>query len=103
MRRWFDGMTDIDQALARLLSYGTWTACLFITLGLAWPHSVMGVLLSRPSLVNVGVAIFIALPVIRVVVMLGNFLTTRDHRFAIFALAVLLIIAAGLCLGIAAP
>jgi len=47
-----------------------------------------------------GVALFIALPVLRVLVVLGAFIRNQDYRLAIVATAVLMTILAGLLIGL---
>ena len=50
--------------------------------------------------VAAGVALFIALPVLRVLVMLGAFIRHRDYRLVIVATVVLMTILAGLVIGL---
>ena len=85
-----------EWLLAGLLRYGTWLASGVTGLGLAL--SLVGVEGAR--VVAAGVALFIALPVVRVLVMLGAFLLNRDYRLVIVATAVLMTIAAGLVIGL---
>jgi uncharacterized membrane protein len=89
----------IEAQLAHLLDYGTWLATGLITLGLIGSRFRAGFL--PPSLVNAGVLLFIALPVVRVLVMLWNFVRLRERRFALCAVAVLAIMTLGLFLGAA--
>ena len=51
-------------------------------------------------MVAAGVALFIALPVLRVLVMLGAFIRARDYRLVIVATVVLMTILAGLVIGV---
>ena len=51
-------------------------------------------------MVAAGVALFIALPVLRVLVMLGAFIRSRDYRLVIVATVVLMTILAGLVIGL---
>jgi len=81
----------LERILARVFALGTWSACVTIAVGL-------GVFDVR--LVKIGIAMFIALPVVRVVVMLGAFVRARDYRIAAVAAVVLLVLAAGLALGL---
>ena len=85
-----------DLLLAGLLRYGTWLASGVTGLGLAL--SLVGVEGAR--VVAAGVALFIALPVLRVLVMLGAFVLNRDYRLVIVATAVLVTILAGLVIGL---
>ena len=85
-----------DLLLAGLLRYGTWLASGVTGLGLAM--SLAGVEGTRA--VAAGVALFIALPVLRVLVMLGTFLLNQDYRLAIVATVVLMTILTGLVIGL---
>jgi uncharacterized membrane protein len=85
-----------ELLLAGLLRYGTWLASGVTGLGLAM--SLVGA--DGAHVVAAGVALFIALPVLRVLVMLGAFLLNRDYRFVIVAAVVLLTILAGLVIGL---
>jgi uncharacterized membrane protein len=85
-----------EWLLARLLRYGTWLASGVTGLGLAL--SLAGV--EGAGVVAAGVALFIALPVLRVLVMLGAFLLDRDYRLAVVAAVVLMTILAGLVIGL---
>jgi uncharacterized membrane protein len=51
--------------------------------------------------VTIGIALFILLPVMRLILMLGVFLHQRDYRFSAIAALVLVIVAAGLVVGAA--
>jgi uncharacterized membrane protein len=51
-------------------------------------------------MVAAGVALFIALPILRVLVMLGAFIHNQDYRLAIVATVVLMTILAGLAIGL---
>ena len=82
--------------LAGLLRYGTWLASGVTGLGLAL--SLVGV--GGAHVVAAGVALFIALPVLRVLVMLGAFLLDRDYRLVIVTTVVLMTILAGLVIGL---
>ncbi len=89
-----------DEVLARLLWWGTCLACLVIALGMALGGvQQAGVLRSLAwsglDLVKAGIALFILLPVARVVVMLALFVRARDYVYALVALFVLLIIVSG--------
>ena len=85
-----------ELLLAGLLRYGTWLASGVTSLGLAL--SFAGVEGAR--VVAAGVALFIALPVLRVLVMLGAFILNRDYRLVIVAAVVLITILAGLVIGL---
>ena len=85
-----------DLLLAGLLRYGTWLAPGVTGLGLAM--SLVGV--EGTSVVAAGVALFIALPVLRVLVMLGAFIVDQDYRLVLVATVVLITIVAGLVIGL---
>jgi len=80
----------LDRRLALLLGAGTWLASAVIAAGLAVP--------SRP-LVNAGVGLFIALPILRVALLLVEFLRRRDYRIALISASVLAVILLGIALG----
>ena len=85
-----------ELLLAGLLGYGSWLASGVTGLGLALP--LAGV--EGAPVVAAGVALFIALPVLRVLVMLGAFIRHRDYRLVIVATVVLMTILAGLAIGL---
>ncbi len=85
-----------EMLLAGLLRYGTWLA--FGVTGLGLAMSLAGV--EGTPVVAAGVALFIALPVLRVLVMLGAFILDRDYRLVIVAAVVLMTILAGLVIGL---
>ena len=85
-----------ELLLAGLLRYGTWLASGVTGLGLAM--SLVGV--EGTAVVAVGVALFIALPVLRVLVMLGAFIVDQDYRLVLVATVVLITILAGLVIGL---
>jgi len=85
-----------ELLLAGLLRYGTWLASGVTGLGLAM--SLAGA--EGTSVVATGVALFIALPVLRVLVMLGAFILDQDYRLAIVTALVLTTILAGLVIGL---
>lgn len=81
----------LDRRVALVLGAGTWIASAVIGAGLLLP--------SGAAVVNAGVALFIALPILRVAVMLVEFLRRQDYRIAIIAAAVLAVILLGIVLG----
>ena len=85
-----------ELLLAGLLHYGTWLASGVTGLGLAM--SLVGV--EGTHVVAAGVALFVALPVLRVLVMLGAFIRYRDYRLVIVATVVLMTILVGLVIGL---
>ena len=85
-----------ELLLAGLLRYGTWLASGVTGMGLA--SSLVGV--EGTHVVAAGVALFIALPVLRVLVMLGAFILHQDYRLVIVTIVVLMTILAGLVIGL---
>jgi uncharacterized membrane protein len=86
----------LESLLAGLLRYGTWLASGVIGLGLVLP--LIG--LSGKPVVASGVALFIALPALRVLLMLAVFIRGRDNRLVAVTAVVLLTILAGFAIGI---
>ena len=87
---------ELERLIAKVLDRGTWIASGIIALGLAlelggWPGR---------RIVIGGIAIFILLPVLRVMIMLIMFIRERDYRFSVVAALVLMIIALGAALGV---
>jgi uncharacterized membrane protein len=85
-----------EWLLAGLLRYGTGLASGVTGLGLA----MLLVGFEGAPVVAAGVALFIALPVLRVLVMLGAFIVEQDYRFVIVATVVLIAILTGLVIGL---
>ena len=85
-----------ELLLAGFRRYGTWLASGVTGLSLAM--SVVGV--EGAHVVAAGVALFIGLPVLRVLVMLGEFILNQDYRLVIAATVVLMTILAGLVIGL---
>ena len=86
----------LEALLAATLRYGTWLATAVILAGLvlaAIPHR------AGLPLAKLGIALFILLPVARLVLMLLVFLRQRDYRFAAVAALVLAIVALAFTIG----
>lgn len=79
----------MEALLARLLRYGAIVAGGWIVLGLAFSDRFLAT----------GIVMLIALPVLRVALMMIIFAMERDYRFAAISAAVLAIIAVGFVLG----
>jgi hypothetical protein len=97
-----------EELLAALLRYGFSSALSVIGLGYALaligsstPASRLPVLSNTP-IVRVGIALFILLPILRVLLMLVVFASERNFRFALISGVVLAIILLGIFLGVAA-
>jgi uncharacterized membrane protein len=98
-------ISHLESRVASLLHMGTWLACVLIGLGLPlflWeghrsrlPAGSFG-----DPLMKAGIAVFILLPVLRVIVMLILFRRQKDYRFAGIAALVLVIILVGVLVGI---
>ena len=92
-----------ERLLASVLRYGSYLGCTIIGFGLllAWQNNTFaswGV-----WTLNGGIGLLIALPVLRLAVLLATFAVERDYRFAIATAAVLVIIAASFTLGLMFP
>jgi uncharacterized membrane protein len=87
---------QLELLLAGLLRYGTWLASAVTGLGLAL--SLGGI--EGTYVVAAGVALFIALPVLRVLVMLGGFIHNQEYRLVIVAAVVLITMLAGFVIGL---
>jgi len=84
----------LEALLARLLDQGTWVACLVIGAGIvAILSGTAGPAGSR--IVQAGVAVFIALPILRVLTMVIVFVKERDFVFGAIATFVLMVIVLG--------
>lgn len=87
----------LESQLAALLLYGTGVATAVIGVGVALA------LRHQPSalhIITLGIALFIALPIGRVLMMLVVFIRARDYRFVAITATVLVVILAGFALGI---
>jgi hypothetical protein len=97
--------TVLDSLLAGTLQYGSLLATAVIGLGLllAFTGSGLGtqhlVLARGTNILNVGIALFIVLPVLRVLLMLIVFVRERDYLLGVIAGLVLTIILLGLANG----
>ena len=98
----------LEQLLAAFLHYGSWSALAAIGLGYALaligshaPASNLSVL-SNMRIVRMGIALFILLPILRVLLMLLVFIHERDFRFAFISGMVLAVILLGILLGVPA-
>jgi uncharacterized membrane protein len=87
---------QMEGLVAALLRYGTWIASIAIGSGLALAFFDPRL---GPVIVTAGIALFILLPSLRVLLMLVVFVRERDYRFALIAALVLTIILLGIFLG----
>ena len=93
----------LEEMLAALLRYGSWTASAAI--GLGYALALIGshlAILPNMRMVSVGIVLFILLPILRVLLMLVVFICERDFRFAFISGSVLAIILLGIVLGVTA-
>jgi uncharacterized membrane protein len=88
----------LEPLLARTLTLGTWLASAIILLGLGLTLISGGA--AGVTLVTAGIAIFLLLPVLRVLLMLIVFVGEGDFRYGAIAALVLAIIALGAALGL---
>jgi uncharacterized membrane protein len=86
----------LEKILGAMLYYGTCLASFLIALGLmvAIQSAAAGI-----SIAAIGIALFIAIPVLRVATMLAFFLRSRDYRFSGIAVLVLGIILVSYLIG----
>jgi hypothetical protein len=94
--------SGLERRLATTLQVGTWIGSGII--GVGWVLSATG---EPPSLqavavaiVRTGIALFILLPALRVLLMVVVFVRERDYRFGVIAALVLAIIVVGAALGV---
>ena len=98
----------LEQLLAAFLRYGSWSA--FAAIGLGYALALIGShalasnlpVLSNMPIVRMGIAMFILLPILRVLLMLLVFIRERDFRFAFISGMVLAVILLGIFLGVPA-
>jgi Protein of unknown function (DUF1634) len=87
--------TRLEELVAALLRYGSWLASGAI--GLGYALALMGPQYMR--MVSVGIALFILLPILRVLLMFLVFIRELDFRFAFISGTVLAIILLGIFFG----
>ena len=98
----------LEELLAAFLRYGSWSASAAIALGYALTligsHSPARNVAALPNtrIVNMGIVVFILLPILRVLLMHLVFIRERDFRFAFISGMVLAIILLAIFLGVPA-
>ena len=104
-----DGTFRLERLLARQLRYGVWLASTVSALGMiiapfGWRMELHGqpVTLST-SIVSTGIALFILLPVLRVLLMLIIFLRERNYLFGMISGIVLITIGVSVVVGLYMP
>ena len=90
---------SLETLLASTLRYGTWLATAIIAVGLALALAPLHASAAGLPIAKAGIALFILLPVARLVLMLLVFLRQRDYRFAGVTALVLAIVALAFTLG----
>lgn len=99
-------LCKVERAVAATLYWGTWVASSVVAVGLMRAMLDSGVVVREMAvqrdmrIASLGIALFILLPVIRVIVMLLTFLRDRDYRFSVIAALVLAITLLGLLAGL---
>jgi hypothetical protein len=107
VNRTIQRVAPLECLLAGTLYYGTLMASVVVCvgLGLAMIDSRFGaprLAISRDMrIATIGIALFILLPVARVIVMLVAYFRQRDYRLSAIALLVLMVILLGLVVGVA--
>ena len=89
------GLGQLEQRLAAMLSLGTWLASAVVAVGLL----LSSVPQESARIVTFGLALFILLPVLRVMLMMVAFLRARDFPFTAVAALVLGIIVLSVAIG----
>jgi hypothetical protein len=103
-----NGAWRLEELLAALLRYGSWSASAAIGLGYALALIGFHSRARNPAVVpniqiaSVGIVLFILLPILRVLLMFIVFTRERDFRFAFISGMVLAIILLGIFLGVPA-
>jgi uncharacterized membrane protein len=87
----------LERLLAGLLKVGSWVASTVIATGIALTSVDSR---SGTRVVTIGIALFILLPSVRVLLMLIVFARERDYRYSIIAALVLTIILLAFILGV---
>jgi uncharacterized membrane protein len=94
--------SGLERRLATMLQLGTWVGSIIISVG--WVLSATGEPPSLPTaavaIVRAGIALFILLPALRVLLMVVVFVRERDYRFGAIAALVLAVIVVGAALGV---
>ena len=98
---------QLERTLAATLYWGTWVASSAVAVGMALAlldSRTLGETTIRRDMriTTVGIAMFVFLPIVRVMVMLLSFLRDRDYRFMVIAGLVLTITLLGLLVGLRA-
>ena len=92
----------LERLLASVLSAGTWLGSAVIALGLVmqcmgWGRVMSAVTCART--ISVGIALFILLPILRVLLMAIAFVRVRDVMLSVMAMTVLAVIGVAAFMG----
>ncbi|CEG09144.1 putative membrane protein [Afipia felis] len=91
----------LERRISKLLEWGTWIGCAIVSVGITM--GLFAAVEFQPvsvRLVSIGIAIFIAMPILGVAVMTLTFIRDEDTVFAIISFLVLLIIGLGAAIGV---
>ena len=102
-----NGAGRLEELLAIFLRYGSWSASAAIGLGFALAligshSSARSPAIAPHRIATIGIALFILLPSLRVLLMLLVFIRERDFRFAFISSLVFAIVLLGIFLGVRA-
>jgi hypothetical protein len=95
----------LERLLAQTLQYRTWLASAVTAFGLltalaGWPGGPRDAGAARTmSIATIGIALFILLPILRVLLMLTTFVRGREYRLGAVAALVLAVIVVGFIVG----
>jgi uncharacterized membrane protein len=89
------GERGLERLLANVLSIGTWLGSAAIAIGLTmqglrWGHVMSALTCART--ITAGIALFILLPILRVLLMAIAFVRSRDVMLGVMAIAVVAVI-----------
>jgi uncharacterized membrane protein len=94
--------SGLERRLATTLQLGTWVGSCIIAVGwvLSATRDPPSLPISAVAIVRTGIAVFILLPALRVLLMAVVFVRERDYRFGAIAVLVLAVIIVGAALGV---
>jgi uncharacterized membrane protein len=91
---------DLERRLATTLQFGTLVGSCIIAVGLALSATGEPPSTAAVAIIRAGIALFILLPALRVLLMVVVFVCERDYRFGAIAALVLAVIVVGAALGV---
>lgn len=92
-------LSSAEEHIATGYHWGTWIAVGLILGGLVVPSANILPDIGNPMVV-MGMATFVAMPVLRVIVLMNVFRSSGERTFAVFAAWALLMIALGIVIGL---